>query len=508
MRVSAAGVGHRIRCPKCGLISRIPAGVESGGATAPGETPTERAGSDHSPDRIKFHCACGRSLNAPSTAAEKHVKCPACGAVQRVPSSGSALEDRLAADDDLLAVADALARGEAVTDYVRPASESPPRRDSLDGEFGIAPPVELPRDERIHAPVKAGPPRKCPSCGKEYPGTAKICVECGVDLKTGRALVTTQDENLDQTYAFVESTVSVVSWLLPIGLFPIASEAFGLRKPWTIRGIALATVLISFWFFFAYDWSDDPSPGALNLMLWCGNHDASAASLINEIQDDNGKSRKLTVEERAELAAILAKLKVGEFQAHQLVTHAFLHGGILHLVGNMIFLVVIGTRVNALIGNVLALVLYPLLAILSATFHIVAMQHAPPHPMVGASGAIMGLAGMYLVLMPRPKVHMVAWWRFGLITFFRLSTSIFAVPGYAVVLFYIAWDIGAVALGWTGNTAHWAHIGGFISGILIAFILLFTRLVNARGGDILNAILGKHAWALIGKPNRPGLTLW
>src|ERR1051325_1659691 len=97
-------------------------------------------------------------------------------------------------------------------------------------------------------------------------------------------------------------------------------------------------------------------------------------------------------------SAVLAKVKVGEFQPHQLITHAFLHGGITHLVGNLIFLIVLGPRVNALIGNILTLILYPLLAVLAATFHMVAMQHEPSHPMVGASGAIMGLAGLYLVL--------------------------------------------------------------------------------------------------------------
>ena len=48
--------------------------------------------------------------------------------------------------------------------------------------------------------------------------------------------------------------------------------------------------------------------------------------------------------------------------------------------------------------------------------------------------------------------------------------------------------------------AHWAHLGGMLAGITIALLLLVTRLVNARGGDILSVTLGRHAWALIGRP--------
>ena len=503
LRAPQGSAGRSIRCPKCKAVSTIPP-VQAAhpiGATEP-TTQSDAA-------RVKFSCECGKSLNVAAGAVGKRVKCPACAAVQVVPRQNAATGSGLALDDELDALAAALSKGEVVTDYDRPAPTLPPHSSDRFDDFRLAPPVELPRD-RPEVPIRTGPPRKCPSCAKQYPGSAKICVACGVDLKTGRAIVTVQDENLDRTYELTENSIRVVSWLIPIGLFPIASEAFGLRKPWVIRGVALATVLISAWFFFAVDFNDNPSAGALNLMLWCGERDDFITSAVEDVTDDNanGSHEKLTQEERDAIQAIVAKLQIAQFHPYQLITHAFLHGGIMHLIGNMVFLVVLGTRVNALIGNMLTLIIYPLLAVLAGVFHMVAMRHEPLHPMIGASGAIMGLAGMYLVHKPTPNVHMAAWWRLGWITAFRLSSSIFPVRGFWVVLFYIAFDVAAVAFNWIDGTAHWAHLGGFISGIVIAMILLFTRLANARGGDILNAIMGKHAWALIGKPNRPGLTLW
>jgi membrane associated rhomboid family serine protease len=116
----------------------------------------------------------------------------------------------------------------------------------------------------------------------------------------------------------------------------------------------------------------------------------------------------------------------------------------------------------------------------------------------------MGLSGMYLVLFPVHKVHMAAWIRW----WFRFGLKMFVVRGFWVPLAYIAIDVVYTAAGLENGVAHWAHLGGFGAGVVIALILLCTRLVNARGGDLLTALLGRHAWALIGKPNRPGRTLW
>jgi hypothetical protein len=56
------------------------------------------------------------------------------------------------------------------------------------------------------------------------------------------------------------------------------------------------------------------------------------------------------------------------------------------------------------------------------------------------------------------------------------------------------------------GTAHWAHLGGFIVGASLAMALLLARLVRARGGDIVSAVLGRYAWAILGPPNQdPGV---
>jgi membrane associated rhomboid family serine protease len=208
---------------------------------------------------------------------------------------------------------------------------------------------------------------------------------------------------------------------------------------------------------------------------------------------------KITSED---LEQILGAVRPHEdFHWYQLITHAFLHGGIMHLAGNLLFLIVLGTRVNSLLGNLLTAILYPVLAIAAGLAQMIASAHQPPAPMIGASGAIMGLAGMYLVLFPVHKVYMSIWMRWGLIAGFKLSWKVWAVRGFWVVLFYIAFDVRYTSLGVKDHVAHWAHLGGFITGIAIAIGLLLARLSDAHGGDMLSVVLGRHAWALIGRPS-------
>jgi len=161
---------------------------------------------------------------------------------------------------------------------------------------------------------------------------------------------------------------------------------------------------------------------------------------------------------------------------------------------------VLGSRVNTAIGNIATAAVYPALAIIASLAHKASAAAGMPMPALGASGAVMGLAGMYVVLFPIQKVHMVAWWRWGLWRGFKLSRKVFAVSGIFVVLFYISFDVLFTILAVETGTAHWAHLGGLIAGIFLGIILLVTRLVHT-GGDILSVTLGKSAWALIGTPH-------
>jgi len=195
----------------------------------------------------------------------------------------------------------------------------------------------------------------------------------------------------------------------------------------------------------------------------------------------------------------------GEFHWYQLLTHAFLHGGYLHLIGNLIFLLIFGGRVNALIGDFRTVILYPILAVISGSAQALALAHGPPVPGIGASGAIMGLAGMYLIFFPVQKVFMVIWFRIPLIVY---AMKVFTMRGFWMLVLWVAWNDVWPTLraaisphrAASDHVAHWAHLGGFMGGILIAFALLVTRLVNARGADLLSVSLGKRAWALVGKP--------
>ena len=125
-------------------------------------------------------------------------------------------------------------------------------------------------------------------------------------------------------------------------------------------------------------------------------------------------------------------------------------------------------------------------------------------PMLGASGAIMGLAGMYLVLFPVQQVYCAMWIRLRL----WFACTIFALRGFWVLLIYFAYDIlmnlieKKLSGGGGGGVAHWAHIGGFLTGMGLALVILFSRMFNCRGNDVLSVMLGKAAWPLLGKPSR------
>ena len=130
----------------------------------------------------------------------------------------------------------------------------------------------------------------------------------------------------------------------------------------------------------------------------------------------------------------------------------------------------------------------------------------PSGPMVGASGAIMGLAGMYLVLFPVHKVFCAMWISIWLrfTRFYRCK--IFGLRGFWILLIYFGYDLAMNAInarfGGRDGVAHWAHIGGFATGAVLGMGILLSRLFDTHGGDVLSVVLGRHAWKLIGKPGR------
>lgn len=165
----------------------------------------------------------------------------------------------------------------------------------------------------------------------------------------------------------------------------------------------------------------------------------------------------------------LYSLRPAHFHAENLITHMFLHAGWLHVLGNMLFLWVFGDNVEDVLGHAKYLLFY-LLCGVTAGLAQVAIDPGSRIPMVGASGAIAGVMGAYLVKFPRSEVKMFAW--FILIFTFDVPAWAMLIYWFAIQLFSGYSAIGEAAQGGSqGGTAFFAHIGGFIMGIILIFLL-------------------------------------
>ncbi|MEQ8660323.1 MAG: rhomboid family intramembrane serine protease [Gammaproteobacteria bacterium] len=154
-----------------------------------------------------------------------------------------------------------------------------------------------------------------------------------------------------------------------------------------------------------------------------------------------------------------------------LLSHMFLHGSWMHLLGNLWFLWIFGNNVEDSMGHARFVAFYLLCGLAAATAQILA-DPSSGIPMVGASGAIGGVMGAYVVLYPRVNVHMLFWFGFYVTTF--------AIPalwmlGYWFVLQMVG---GLGSLGAQGGgVAFWAHVGGFVAGAALIFVFKNPRLL-------------------------------
>ncbi len=152
-----------------------------------------------------------------------------------------------------------------------------------------------------------------------------------------------------------------------------------------------------------------------------------------------------------------------------LFTSMFLHGGWAHLGGNMLFLWIFGNNVEDLLGRARYLLLYLGAGIVAALVQALSAAHSHV-PMIGASGAIAGVLGAYLVTYPRANVHCFVW----IVIFFWIVT----VPAWILLGLWFALQlVSGLAVGpGSPGVAFWAHVGGFAAGI-VAFLLLRPRRV-------------------------------
>jgi membrane associated rhomboid family serine protease len=155
-------------------------------------------------------------------------------------------------------------------------------------------------------------------------------------------------------------------------------------------------------------------------------------------------------------------------------TSMFMHGSWEHLLGNMLFLWVFGNNIEDSMGHLRFVAFYLITGAAAALAHVF-LAPASPIPAVGASGAISGIMGAYVLLYP--KVRVTTW--FPPIFIFRLRA--FAVLGY---WFLIQLAMGLVTLGpemgEQGGIAVWAHIGGFVAGLILIKPFEKVELTNAK----------------------------
>ncbi len=144
-----------------------------------------------------------------------------------------------------------------------------------------------------------------------------------------------------------------------------------------------------------------------------------------------------------------------------LLTSMFMHGGWLHLIGNMWFLAIFGDNVEDALGPLKFILFYLLCGVAAEAAQIISNPSSPV-PMVGASGAIGGVMGAYAVLYPKAPVHMLVFFGFFAT---RIVVPAFLMLGYWFLLQFLS-GFGSLGSS-TGGVAFWAHIGGFIAGIIL-----------------------------------------
>ena len=155
---------------------------------------------------------------------------------------------------------------------------------------------------------------------------------------------------------------------------------------------------------------------------------------------------------------------------YTLTTSMFMHGSWMHLIGNMWFLWIFGNNVEDSMGSLRFAIFYIVCGIAASATQIIA-DTGSTVPMVGASGAIGGVMGAYIVLYPKVHVHM----------FFLFRT--FAIPAIMMLGYWIVMQLvgGFSSIGAQGGgVAFWAHIGGFVAGMGLIFLFKNEQLLKAH----------------------------
>ena len=160
------------------------------------------------------------------------------------------------------------------------------------------------------------------------------------------------------------------------------------------------------------------------------------------------------------------------------ITSMFLHGGWGHILGNAVFFWVFGNNIEDSMGPIRFLVFYLLTGLIATGVHM-ATAPASPVPTVGASGAISGIMGAYLVLYPRAHVNYLI--------FLVIIVRVITIPAWMALIWWFVWQVIAglpqlnpVRPDISGGVAVWAHIGGFVAGAILVRLFENRALVAKR----------------------------
>jgi membrane associated rhomboid family serine protease len=163
-----------------------------------------------------------------------------------------------------------------------------------------------------------------------------------------------------------------------------------------------------------------------------------------------------------------------------LVSSQFLHAGFLHIISNMWFLKIFGDNIEERLGGMLFLILYLTSGVIGGPLQYFSFSSSTT-PMLGASGAVAGILGAYLVFFPHHKIETLIPLGFYFTTV-RISASFILIYWFAIQLFS---GFGSVITAQIGGVAFWAHVGGFAFGWIVAK-LLNRSAGKAEVGEIIH----------------------
>jgi membrane associated rhomboid family serine protease len=153
---------------------------------------------------------------------------------------------------------------------------------------------------------------------------------------------------------------------------------------------------------------------------------------------------------------------------HTLVTSMFLHADIFHIGGNMIYLYIFGDNIEDALGHIRFLLFYFVCGLAANLAHILTITTASGLlvPTLGASGAISGVMGAYILLYPRARIETLT---------LTIVITVVSVPAVYFLGFWFVLQLLYTWLDVGGNVAYWAHIGGFVAGIVWGMIVKRRR---------------------------------